>query len=493
MPKSMIKPKDAVYVFANTKYGKAKGEYRNGVFVWKGLPYAQKPIGDRRFMEPLPIQKWKGVYNATYFRPSCLQMVFFEKEIEDEDCLYLNIYSPSIIGKKPVMVFIHGGAFIAGSSSQYLYDGTNICKKGVVVVTINYRLGALSMFNFSYIDKQYSSNLALKDQLMALAWVYENIAAFGGDPEDITICGQSAGAISVLCLLSVEQARKYIKKAVAISPLPDFVNSYQRSVEIAQGFLNYLDIRENEFYKLVQMDAFQLNRKAREYTKSFEERNGLNLLMPVVDGEFLKHRPLKSAKEGKAFYPPLIIGVTKNEADILFKLKPYKDKAKKDLNSFFESENEIKDELLNAYGTSPIDQKYAQILGDLVVGIPLEWYGEFHSQFGDVWFYRFEYSNLFLELTGLKSAHALDIIFAFGNFNNIVGKLLFSLTPFRKKAYELSQRLGDDLTYFINNGKAPWQKKRVKVYDKDGDFVEEKDCAIRDIWKKTNLYKTLIE
>ncbi len=479
-----------------TKYGKIKGESREKSFVWRGLPYALPPIGERRFKEALPPLKWKGVYDATFFRPACLQMVRFEKQQESEDCLYLNVYSPSTMGKKPVMIFIHGGAFIAGSGSQYLYDAKNVCEKGVVVVSINYRLGAFSMFNFSFIDKEYASNLALKDQLMAIKWVYENIEAFGGDPENITVCGQSAGAISVICLLNAPQASKYIKKAIAISPLPDIVNSEKRSIDIAKGFLEYLEIDEQEFHKMVEMDCETLNEMAREYTKSFERKNGLDLLMPVVDGEFLPYRPLRGAKEKKAHYPPLVIGLTKNEVDIVFKLKSYKDMAVHELEYLMDEESQIRDELIKAYGEDELEKKYPLIGRDWLVGMPSEWYSEFHSKWGDVWVYLFDYENLFLKLTGLQSAHTLDLIFAFGNFDNLIGRLLFSLTPFRKKAYELGDRLREDLVEFIKTAKAPWQRYgedyAVKIYNKDGDKVKKNiNDPIRKVWKKTKIYKNI--
>lgn len=484
-------------VIVQTNYGKMQGLKNNNVFVWKGIPYAKAPKGNLRFKAPHPPNVFKGIYYATKFKPICPQMIRFEKEVENENCLNLNIYSSSITSKKPVMVFLHGGAFIAGSGSQYLYDGVNLAKKDIVVVTINYRLGALGMLNFSFLDEEFASNLALRDQLAAIEWIYQNISAFGGNAEDITVCGQSAGAISVICLLNMPCAKKFIKKAIAISPLPDILNSKERSVEIAKGFLRSQNIEESKAKKwLVNIKAEKLNELARAYTKSFKRKNGLDILMPVIDGDLIPQRPLLSVKDGHSHYIPLMIGITKNEVDIIFKLKNYKDMAENELYYLMDEEKDIREKLIKAYGEKNIEKHYAEICRDWLVRIPSEWYAIFHSQNADVWLYRFDYENLFLKLTGLHTVHTLDLIFAFKNFDNIIGKLLFSLTPFRKRAFALAERLQNDIVGFVKNGYASWdcfhKINSVKVYNSNGDKIETcEDDKVREIWKKTKFYNNI--
>ncbi|MDD4316367.1 MAG: carboxylesterase family protein, partial [Clostridia bacterium] len=404
---------------------------------------------------------------------------------------------PSTIGRRPVMVFIHGGAFITGSGSQYIYDGQNFADKGVVVVTFNYRMGALGMFNFSFIDKDFAANLALRDQLMALEWVYENIEGFGGNAEDITVCGQSAGAISLTCLLSVPEAKPYIKKAIVISSFPDIINSREQSINIAEDFLKFIGIEEPRAKeKLLAMDAAELTEHTKAFTKNCRRKNGLDLLMPCVDGEFLPEKPLTAVKNGNAHYVPLLIGVTKSEVDILFRLKGFKSMATKELECLLEEEHQIKEELLAAYGELPAERAYPLIGRDWLIRIPSEWYAKSHSQRATVWMYRFDYENLFLKLTGMHSVHALDLLFAFKNFDNIIGRVLFSLTPVRAKAMELADRLQEDIINFIKTGSSPWQPfdggYAVKVYDAAGDRLEtdEKD-AVREIWQKTEIYKKI--
>lgn len=483
-------------VIVETKYGKVRGICAKNGYVWKGIPYAAPPIGKNRFKAPQDPEPWQGVYEAQSFRPICPQFLPLEKEQQSEDCLYLNVFSPSTIGRKPVMVFIHGGAFILGSGSQSLYDCQNIASKGIVAVTLNYRLGAFGMFNFSFIDESFATNIALQDQTKALQWVYENIDSFGGDPEDITLFGQSAGAISVTCLLNTPSAMPYIKKAIISSSFPDMINSHQRSLEIAKDFLKFADIEEKDAKeRLLSITAEELNNHTKAFTKNCRRKNGLDLMMPYVDKDFLPEKPLASVKKGNACYVPLLIGVTKSEVDILFRLKNFSGMATEEMEHLLEDEKKVKEELLAAYNL-PQKKAYPLIGRDWLIRIPSEWYAKNHGLYAPVWMYRFDYENLFLKLTGMHSVHALDLLFIFNNFDNIIGRVLFSLTPVRLKAMQLANRMQDDIVTFIKSGKAPWRQfdddYTTNVYDADGDRLEtDAEDAIRRIWQKTEIYKKI--
>ncbi|XP_070552104.1 carboxylesterase 1E-like [Ptychodera flava] len=172
------------------------------VNIFRGIPYAEPPVGELRFQPPQSKTPWEGVYNATEFRPTCIQPVnnlLPESEPQSEDCLFLNVYAPQTQSESlPVMVWIHGGAFLVGSGS--LYDSLPLSAIGnVIVVTINYRMGALGFFLTG--DEHVTGNYALLDQIAALQWVQDNIAAFGGDANSVTIFGESAWAMSVDLLL----------------------------------------------------------------------------------------------------------------------------------------------------------------------------------------------------------------------------------------------------------------------------------------------------
>jgi para-nitrobenzyl esterase len=208
--------------------GSARGVAEDGVLVFKGLPYAQPPVGAGRWKAPQPLPRWQGVRDAENFGPACVQPVpqpggiYYEKpQPMSEDCLLLNIWAPKGARNAPVFFWIHGGSLVGGAGSEDMYDGTRMARRGVVVVTINYRLGVLGYLAHPELSAEtkdgVSGNYGLLDQIQALRWVKANIRAFGGDPSNVTVAGESAGGLSVLYLLASPPARGLFAKAIAES------------------------------------------------------------------------------------------------------------------------------------------------------------------------------------------------------------------------------------------------------------------------------------
>ena len=208
--------------------GALQGIEKDGIVQFRGIPYAAPPVGERRFLAPAPPESWDGVRDASTFGSMSVQesggITAFLGDAADsssEDCLFLNVFTPGCDdASRPVMVWIHGGGFINGSSSTPWYDGTTLATRGdVVVVTLNYRLGALGFLWLGDLDERYRSSgvNGLLDQAAALAWVHDNISVFGGDPNNVTIFGESAGAMSVSTLLAIPAARGLFHKAIAQS------------------------------------------------------------------------------------------------------------------------------------------------------------------------------------------------------------------------------------------------------------------------------------
>jgi para-nitrobenzyl esterase len=214
-----------------TDYGALRGQQVSGVQVFRGVPFAQPPVGDLRWREPQPPKPWAGIREATRYSAGCVQepptpgapysAEFLALPDLSEDCLYLNIWTPKTSGRRPVLVFIHGGAFQAGSTSVPIYDGADLARNGVVVVTVNYRLGVFGYMAHPELTKESplgsSGNYGLLDMIAALDWVKANIAKFGGDPSNVTVSGQSAGAIAVNQLLAAPQAKGLFSRAIAES------------------------------------------------------------------------------------------------------------------------------------------------------------------------------------------------------------------------------------------------------------------------------------
>jgi para-nitrobenzyl esterase len=208
--------------------GVVQGQALGDLNVFKGLPYALPPTGWRRWKPPAEMPTWKGVRDAKAFGPACVQpksrpgsIYASELAAMSEDCLLLNVWAPAKAAKAPVLVWIHGGALVTGSSSEATYDGAKLAGQGVVVVSINYRLGVLGYLAHPGLSAEsregISGNYGLLDQIAALRWVKANIAAFGGDPANVTIAGESAGALSVMYLMAAPQARGLFAKAIAQS------------------------------------------------------------------------------------------------------------------------------------------------------------------------------------------------------------------------------------------------------------------------------------
>lgn len=216
---------------ATTRYGVLEGLELGNASLFKGVPYASPPVGNQRFRPPLPPKPWEGIRKAHTFPPICPQPLqeegsFYQKEFYDkkefsskmsEDCLYLNIWTPAKNEneKLPVAFWIHGGAFRHGWGHEKEFDGEAFCREGVILVTINYRVNFFGFFSHPWLEEEGNrGNFGLLDQIAALNWVYENIHAFGGDKDNITVMGQSAGAYGVQCLTSTPLTKGKIKKSI---------------------------------------------------------------------------------------------------------------------------------------------------------------------------------------------------------------------------------------------------------------------------------------
>src|SRR5258707_6387064 len=223
-----------------TRQGAVQGSATDGVAAFKGIPYAAPPFGANRFQPPRPAESWDGVREALTYGPTAPKAAYFppfdvllpEVAIPGEDCLNLNIWSPDLgQARLPVMVWIHGGAFLNGSGAWPTYDGTRFARDGVVCVTINYRLGADGFLSLG----DGIANLGMLDQIAALTWVQENIAAFGGDPTNVTIFGESSGAVCVATLMTMPPATGLFRRAIAPS-----VSAYAIAPATAQRIGQFL-------------------------------------------------------------------------------------------------------------------------------------------------------------------------------------------------------------------------------------------------------------
>jgi para-nitrobenzyl esterase len=304
-----------------TRSGELRGAYENGVAVFRGVPYASPPVGELRFSPPQPARSWQGVRDATKDGPIPPQgrsrlahvMGDFERP-QSEDCLTLNIWTPAADAKKrPVLVWIHGGAYSSGAGSLPWYSGERFAANGdVVFVSINYRLGALG---FLCLPGVSDGNLGLLDQVAALRFVHDNIASFGGDPDNVTVIGQSAGAASIAFLMAMPQAEGLFRRAILQStPFGRMARTLDDSHRIGGRLLDVLGLRPNEAGKLKSLPYAQFltaQGQVARLEKKFADAQAP--FWPVIDGQIIPGEVMPSLKAGAGSRIDTMIGTTREE------------------------------------------------------------------------------------------------------------------------------------------------------------------------------------
>ncbi|NVM17440.1 MAG: carboxylesterase family protein [Candidatus Lokiarchaeota archaeon] len=303
------------------KSGKIQGYLEDGIEIYKGIPYAEAPIGDLRFREPLPKKQWEEIRDCTQFGAIAPQQYHDDPRIElpeDEDCLYLNIWTPGSDDKRrPVMVWIHGGGYLIGGGGRPRSDGIKLASYGdLVVVSFNYRLGALGFLNLPGIPP----NLGIQDQVAALKWIKENIEVFGGDSNNVTIFGESAGGQSVTILLAIVSSKGLFHRAIVQSGAAnprDF--KPERSIEGAEKFIGKLGIRKENIDMLRKVPLEKLLFVQRKIVGNLFNIKS-SPFWPYIDGEFISEQPIETIRKGNNHQVPMIIGYNENELGFLSKI-----------------------------------------------------------------------------------------------------------------------------------------------------------------------------
>ncbi|MFB9906980.1 carboxylesterase/lipase family protein [Allokutzneria oryzae] len=294
------------------RQGALRGVEYDDHVVWRGIPYASPPVGELRWKAPQPAPSWDGVRDATEFAPQALQpttMPGARKQAASEDCLYLNVCAPATPGEgRPVLFWLHGGGYQTGSSRQ-MGEGAAFARAGIVVVTINYRLGALG---FAQLDGEPDSGVCgLLDQVAALRWVRENIAAFGGDPDRVTVYGVSAGAKSVANLMASPAAKGMFAQAISSSGGGDHVSAPEVGAELGRRLLAELGCADAEAARALPGEEVIA---AQERIKS--GMDALWLWRPTIHPEVLPAVPIELIAAGSAAGVPLLVGNNGNEAGL---------------------------------------------------------------------------------------------------------------------------------------------------------------------------------
>ncbi len=423
-----VKSKGTDGVVVKTSSGPVKGETEKGVLVFRGIRYAVAPVGMLRFRPPVPPIAWTEARSALDFAPACPQLVEIDptennNSVMSEDCLAVNVWTPGADSKKrPVMVWIHGGGFIEGSARNTWYDGAKLADKGdVVVVSMQYRMGAWGFLDLSGVgggDFAQSGNLGLLDQVAALTWVKENIAAFGGDPNNVTLFGQSAGAGSVGMLMVMPSARGLFHRAIMESGTPKELNDKATSTEVSRTYMKIAgvtNIKELQGLTVAQMLDAQ--------KKLFDTHFGYSAFRPVMDGTVLDELPMQAIVKGHGTSVPTLIGTNLDEVrlwEALYDL-PLEHKPESLLRKQLEGLAGSKaDEVIETYRKADADyaDSVIHLLGDVLIRLPAIRFAEANSQRRPTYMYLFTYRST-STYKNYSSCHGMELPFVFGVIDDL--------------------------------------------------------------------------
>jgi para-nitrobenzyl esterase len=399
--------------------GLVKGSRQGEIESFLGLPFARPPVGPLRWKPPQPAEAWSGERQATQYGAACPQPARSDGASggvvtrQSEDCLTLNVWAPANAENLPVMVWIHGGANRLGSGVFPLYDGTNLATRGVVMVTINYRLGYLGYFAHPALTAEASAdaplgNYGMMDQLAALAWVQQNIAAFGGDPARVTVFGESAGGASVINLMANPASEGLFAQAIVESG-GGLANptSLARQEQNGEALARQVGLSATATVEELRAVPFE------RWIAATNLQSGLGF-GPFIDGRLITEAPWRAFAAGRALDVPLLIGANSDEASVMQALGVPLESAA----VFVASDPEA---ARRAYGASRITpETYArQVLGDAWFVAPARWIAEAAAGGAPSYLYHFSYVAERRRGQSQGATHGSEIPYVFNNWHKL--------------------------------------------------------------------------
>ncbi len=467
-------------LIVRTRSGTVRGIYEQGVAAFKGIPFASPPVGQLRFAAPVPPQSWDGVREASTFSPTPpqadlssqrmpgldLRPIVGESWRKGEDYLTLNVWTPDVDTRGlPVMVFIYGGAFVTGGSSTHLYNGARFARDGVVLVSFNYRLG---VEGFLPLDGG-QTNVGLRDQIAALTWVQDNIAAFGGDPNRVTIFGESAGALSVDTLMVVPSAAGLFRRAISQSGGAQHTMSTEQAARVAARLgeiLNTLPTRES----FASLSSEQLIAAQSQLLPGSLDLNtaqdadptgGLTMFLPMRDSDLIFTQPVRAIKQGASAEVDLLIGTNSQEMNLYYVPTGFLSLIDTDekIGAYILGRHPEPEKLVATYRTSRPDASsgalFSAIMTDWMFAIPSVRLAEAHAPHaGGTYVYEFAWPSPTFG-GELGACHGLELGFVFDTLDTpgLIGpKGLVGENP----PVELAKRIHNAWITFATTGSPGW-------------------------------------
>lgn len=419
-----------------TTAGPVRGTDDGRLRVFKGIRYAAPPTGPRRWRPPVPPEPWTEPADGSRFgaiapQPPNPVIDLGPGAEQDEDCLFLNVWSGSAVqpgGRCPVLVWVHGGAYLLGSGSQPLYDAADlVAGDDLVVVTINYRIGALGFLDLTSVAPAADANPALRDVLLALQWVQDNIGAFGGDPGRVTVAGESAGGGLVTTLMTVPAATGLFHRAIAQSSPATSVFDRERSRTVTEAFLARID-PARPADPLATLQGLPIDRVLRASTDTYNqiptETPGVLAFFPVVDGDLVPEHPLDAFLAGRQHPVPLLIGTNRDEASLFARMDaPIMPVAPDAIRGMFgrlarerpDVAFPTEDQVLSAYADVRAKDRGLAVARDIGFRMPAVWLAQAHAAVAPTFLYRFDWATPLLRVMRIGATHATELPYLWGN------------------------------------------------------------------------------
>lgn len=408
----------------STQQGVLQGTYDSGISSFKGIPFAQAPVGDLRWKAPLAPKAWEGTRKADKFGPRAMQRAIFSdmnfrSDGMSEDCLYLNVWTPAKTGKEklPILVYFYGGGLFTGDGSEYRYDGENMARNGIISITVNYRLNVFGFMSHPELTAESphkaSGNYGFLDQMAALQWIQKNIAAFGGDPNRVTIAGESAGSVSVTAQMASPLSKDLMAGAIGSSGS-------------ILGTLGAIPLGEGEkigkaFEKILGAKSLKEMRaiSAEEILEATKEL-GLTAFSTTIDGYFFPKPVSEIFEANEQAQIPLLLGWNSQEghySSLLGKKEASVKNFKEALEKMYPGKGEKAFEVYHASNPEEVKQAAGDLAGDNFTGFSTWRWGNLHAKSGQaVYQYFYAHPRPALDENSPKGAtHSAEIEYAMGN------------------------------------------------------------------------------
>ncbi len=490
---------------------------RRGTVSWKGIPFAAPPVGEKRWHAPEPVTPWPGILQCFDYGAAPVQEKLFTARASggfqprSEDCLTLNVFAPAgaSVTPRPVMVFNYGGAYILGGTSTPIYDGSYLARsRDVIVVTVNYRfgpLGFLDLSDYSTDERRFDTNVGLRDMVAGLEWVQRNIAAFGGDPDRVTVFGESAGGSAVLTLLSTPAAEGLFSRAISQSPAPALIVSKDNARIFADEFVRLLDdptrrsgpertespLDPAEVARIVDSasahDLLRIGNKMLGFARAAMLSDPMPFA-PTVDGEYLPQTPMEAARDGNTHRVPTIIGNNKDEGELFARFWDILPDGAQALVGVDDPEIRMELELLY-----PGKRDQVRLAADATFWEPTIRFAGFHSRHAPTYVYRYDYAPAVLKASGIGATHATELLAVFGIYRDPIGLGLAAAGSWGSTK-RITATMQSNWTWFARNGvpSPSWPEytvddRRVMILDDPPHVLRDPDGARREAWARVHV------